>query len=330
MSDKLPHDPSSSHGADPSLRAGGALTNERFHDLLREFWFDDPTETWQPYIDAATDAFNGGVPVVILSGRYGVGKTQLFGGQQERRRDDYWIDDEPDDPKPDTYTTTQTNPNPHLADIQVIHTDEATQNVAKYGASKFVDSLEPAIQNGRQFVTMFPGISANLRSGYVHQFEEELGARGIGYVNLGDVVETHVQPQRSIKLLGSFGVSQETIQLFSDVPPLRTLRLFNGLLQTAKQEGYSLGAKTVQLEAMTPDFVHNELHSLVHPPKQQAIFSYNEIWNSISWGRMSHMLFMSAALTTRASTELYELLGEPLPDPSEFPDKLGYDPYHKD
>lgn len=295
-----------------------------FAAAYSEFGADgDPTESWQPYVDATHQAFDEGAKVVILSGRYGTGKSSMFGELLARSVESYHQQELED---------ILEFPEGH--DASVVCLDEASLVMHEGGALEAADFVVDGIVEGQRFVSIFPGGRKATRMQAVADFETALTKRYASHRNIGDVVETHMHPARVAQFCRQLGVAQKTIDLLNDVPALRVPRLFDTLIDRARVDSINwddMDGRVTFAQTFTASYVLHTIEGFITPSAPESYESGLEV--DVDYGyfaRSPHALLQSHDLTTKASLALYELVGQTPPTPEQASKMWAHNPYDKD
>lgn len=313
MSSQFEHAPQT--GVDPSLQQGNAPSPEEAARLIDEFWQDDPTGIWQPYLDATKASLAAGNAVTMLSGAHGSGKSMLYGMDLQngevgaRFIAEIYVGD--------TY---------FKGNETVVVLDEVTTTSPAY----YADYIDYGITHGKQFVCITPGPNQETRKKMVDANTDALAERGIEVNFLGDVHDVHISAERATELLTALGVSQDVIQRFEEIPALRSPRLFALLT-----DSYFYSDNR---DGMDLDSLQETLTQLIEgcdwdSATQHTLSIATSILTSYRPGHpiKPHAIFTSNNLSTADCIQLYEALGEPLPTATDFSSEEFFEySYHKD
>ncbi len=302
------------------------------NDNYNLFWESEPTGVWQDKVSQTIGAIDNGADVVMISSRFGTGKTFQYGRLLQRHYELYMNG---------FYEAVQLTPEEHssrkwalehLDDTPVVIIDEMTGEVGEH-EDRAQDMLRVFVGQ-KPLVLIYPGINSSRRRTAV---EKTKGIISADYpeskiVDLGDVPATYVDTQRGAYLLDVIGFESTAIEFFTDVAALRAPRLF---------EAVSEAMRSFTPKTLTRDALQRHLHFFIETKTRQKLSSEDyhvgfNIWEKLV-GPNSHILlgshgpFLTGSLTTHDAIEIYQSLGLPPPDRDEIPtfDDSDFDPYNK-
>lgn len=286
------------------------------------FWSDERTmPIWREKRDEALAALAVN-DMVVLSGRFGTGKSQQFGARMFRSLEPAVYFDEP-----------------HIIDYASLSTpniiiDEVAGFVENRGdrAARLVKGLED-----KKSVLIFPGASRDIRRNMVNTVLEKATAEtpSIRIHDAGDVSHAHIETEMAARALHALGGTNDAIELVGNTSALRNPRVFDRMFFSGL--GYA--------DRFTSSDIHTTVNALTGTNEAIRALEPNGLHHTALNNVLSglgqhaerragnHPLFYAGSLSTAEAIQLYGLAGAELPDATAFDTaqlKLGFHPYRKD
>jgi hypothetical protein len=314
-------------GETPDQPNVGVFTYDALQELRQEFWAEDPTQSWDPYIALAESEFERGVSAVILSGAHGVGKTSLFAS----RLNGVIPEEGSLNRLPITDLEGLRKRHSQVIRIDEINKSDFQRPDSEPSLSRLAETMKELTQQGKHFSLVIPHVHSHERKQIAVELAGLLSDHGITYTYLGDVGPTGLAVERVRNFFEQLGIHPKTTDLFSQLEILRNLRVFTTFFTVFEE---MLEGKTDGM-LITPPFIAQQLDYLIQGEKSNKLkinpASLTLNHSGIKFGGTPpHVPFLARSVSTAACVELYQALNVPLPSQDSLPTELGVDPYNKD
>jgi hypothetical protein len=284
------------------------------------FWESIPVEVWREKAAETVNALNGETDIVLMSGRYGTGKTQQYGRLLVHNfQDDSWYFDDAIESLDFSYSESS------------VFLDEV-QALTHFSPERIPDFLGQLA--GRKAVLVFTGPSVAFRRDNVETLQKQVAEilPDVGVVNIGDVSRAPINGDKAASVVRALGGSLDAADLVEGTTALREPRVFDRFIICRSM--FLRGEyNAADIKGVIADLVAGKA-TLANRGIVNNIVS-GTTWEGNPYRPGKHVIFESGSMTTAESIELYDLVGAPIPGPEAFTPEivgreLGYDPLAKD
>lgn len=284
---------------------------ERFH----EFWMSAPADIWHEKADEGKAALDDGADIILLSGRYGTGKTLQVTRLIEAARGGKWYSEPAAAPK---------DFSEERAPVLVV--DEFSS--VAYGKLNYTvpEYLGRIFNVGKQAILTFTGRTQIIRNELKQQTRQDAETLkpDIKIYDLGDMGRVTLDAKKAGQLLLDLGDEPAVVEMVETLPALRNPRLFDGLFSRARHIG----------ETYNADIVKQALHDYIDGKSNERTINLpKDDWHGIFVPK--HAPFTATtSISTEEAIEIYKWLDLQLPTADDFTPhntggRLHYDPYDK-